>query len=430
MTPNRSLLPASAVVLALAAGARAAPLGPPVALTAAQNQQRMTDLLHINALRPPVAPANANFDEATVAPYTLPDPLTTDEGKKLATPEDWWTTRRAELQAKFDHQIYGVLPDTPDVTWGVVKTATATQGGMPVMVKTLTGRVNNATYPLVNVGIALTLVLPQKAKKPVPVVMVLDAAVPSGAAWEKEVLAQGWGYAIYDPTSVQPDDGAALTRGIVGLVNKGQPRAPDNWGVLRAWAWGASRTMDYFESDGSIESARVAIAGHGRFGAAALVAMAYDPRFAVGFIDSAGKSGGALMRRGFGEGIENLAAVDRYQRMAGNFLKYAGPLTANDLPADAHELIALAAPRPIFIGTGTVADDGWNDPKGTFLAEVAASPVYRFIGKKGLGADTFPPPGRTVDTGDLAFREAGDGKTAAANWPAFIAYAKRFLDKK
>ena len=421
------------LMLACAAGARAAPPplpAPPVAMTAAQERQRVMDLLHIAALRPAVTPAGANYDEAKVAAYALPDPLTGDDGKKVATPEEWWTARRAELIAAFDKDIYGRLPDAPGVTWTAVKTANATEAGVPVIVKTLSGRVSNNGYPFVTVDIAMTLALPAKAKKPVPLVMVMDSGGDSGASWQKLVLAKGWGYAILDPATVQPDDGGALTRGIIGLVDKGQPPAPGDWGVLRAWAWGASRAMDDFESDRAVDSTHVAIAGHGVFGAAALVTMAYDPRFAVGFISSSGKSAGSPMRRDFGEGIENLASVDAYQRMAGDFLRYAGPLGAKDLPVDAHELIALAAPRPIFIATGTVKDDGWNDPRGAFLAEVAAGPVYALIGRKPLGTDKFPPVGKALTAGDLAFRQAGDGKSATANWPSFVAFAARYLNKK
>jgi hypothetical protein len=194
------------------------------------------------------------------------------------------------------------------------------------------------------------------------------------------------GYAIIIPSSIQADNGAGLTRGIIGLVNKGQPRKPDDWGALRAWAWGASRALDYFETDRAVDAKRVGIEGLSRYGKAAIVTMAYDPRFAIGFIGSSGEGGAKLHRRNFGELVENVAGAGEYHWMAGNFIKYAGPLTWNDLPVDAHELVALCAPRPVFISCGSFeVEGGWVDAKGMFLAAAGAGPVYRLLGRKDLG---------------------------------------------
>src|SRR5437660_10894606 len=168
----------------------------------------------------------------------------------------------------------------------------------------------------------------------------------------------GWGYATLSPTSVQADNGAGLTEGIIGLVNKGQPRKPDDWGALRAWAWGASRALDYFVSDKAVDAKQVGIEGLSRYGKAALVATAYDSRFAIAFIGSSGAGGAKILRRNFGEQVENIASTAEYHWMAGNFLKYAGPLTANDLPVDATEVIALCSSRPCFISSGSAPDEG------------------------------------------------------------------------
>ena len=165
-----------------------------------------------------------------------------------------------------------------------------------------------------------------------------------GPSWQQQVLAKGWGYAIIVPNSIQADNGAGLTRGIIGLCNKGQPRKADDWGALRAWAWGASRALDYFETDKAVDAKRVGIEGLSRYGKAAIVAMAYDERFAIGFIGSSGAGGAKLHRRNFGELVENVASSGEYHWMAGNYLKYAGPLTWNDLPVDSHELVALCRP--------------------------------------------------------------------------------------
>ena len=251
-------------------------------------------------------------------------------------------------------------------------------------------------------------------------------APPAGPTWQQQVLAKGWGYATIYPTTVQADNGAGLTNGIIGLVNKGQPRKLDDWGALRAWAWGASRALDYFETDKAVDAKRVALEGHSRYGKATAVAMAYDPRFAVAFVSSSGEGGLKLNRRNWGELVENVAAVNEYHWMAGNFLKYAGPLKWEDLPVDSHELIALCAPRPVFISAGSLEKgDGWADAKGMFMAGVAATPVYELLGKKGLPTSEFPPIETALISGDIGFRQHKQGHTPGPNWPTFIEFASR-----
>jgi len=158
--------------------------------------------------------------------------------------------------------------------------------------------------------------------------------------------------------------------------------------------------------------------------------VAYDQRFAIGLIGSSGAGGAKILRRNFGETVENVASSGEYHWMAGNFLKYAGPLTPNDLPVDAHELIALAAPRPVFISCGSPLVEGnWVDDKGQFMAEAAASPVYELLGKKGLGATEMPPINTALVTGALAFRQHDGGHTDLPNWPAFLDFAARYFSK-
>ncbi len=219
-----------------------------------------------------------------------------------------------------------------------------------------------------------------------------------------------------------------MTQGIIGLVNNGQPRKVDDWGALRAWAWGASRALDYFETDPAVDAHQVGIEGLSRYGKAALVAMAYDPRFAIGFIGSSGQGGAKLHRRNFGEVVENVASSGEYHWMAGNYLKYAGPLTAGDLPVDAHELIALCAPRPVFISVGSPQVEGnWIDSRGQFMATVAAGPVYRLLGKKDLGSAEMPAIETPLIDGDLAWRQHSGGHTTGPNWPTFLAFAGRYI---
>jgi hypothetical protein len=249
-----------------------------------------------------------------------------------------------------------------------------------------------------------------------------------GPTWQQQVLAKGWGYAILTPNSIQADNGAGLTKGIIGLCNKGQPRKLDDWGALRAWAWGASRALDYFETDKSLNAKQVGIEGLSRYGKAAIVAMAYDQRFAIGFIGSSGEGGVKLHRRNFGELVENVASPGEYHWMAGNFLKYAGTLTWDDLPVDSHELVAMCAPRPVFISVGSQqVEGGWVDAKGMFLAGVGAGPVFRLLDKKDLGTAEFPPQETALIEGELAFRQHSGGHTTGPNWPTFLSFAERYI---
>ena len=423
----------------------------PARLTAEQDHQRMMDLLHIPSLRrgadgDPKSANAANYDEAKAGPTAaLPDPLLLKDGKKVTSQKMWWEKRRPEIVEDFDREIYGRVPaNTPKVYWEVVGTTKEMNGGIPVITKKLRGHVDNSAYPPVTVDIDLTLTTPANAGGPVPVMMEfswtpevmaalakrfpeMNAAAHAGPSWQQQVLAKGWGYAIYIPTSVQEDKGDGLTQGVIGLVNHGQPRKVDDWGALRAWAWGASRALDYFETDKSADAKQVGIDGHSRYGKAALVAMAYDPRFAIAYISSSGEGGAKLFRRNFGEQIGNVAGTGEYHWMAGNFLKYAGPLTENDLPVDGHELIALCAPRPVFIGAGATNGDGWVDAKGMFLAAAGAGPVYKLLGKKDLGTTEFPAIETAAVDGDVAFRQHSAGHTPAPNWPTFLNFAGRYI---
>ena len=412
------------------------------------DHQRMLDLLKITSLRPgangsnPEAPNFANYDESKVMTYPpLPDPLTMKNGKKVKNAKQWWNNRRAEIIEDFDREMYGRAPKiTPKVNWEVVSTSKEEKYGTPVIIKELLGHVDNSSYPAVKVDIKLTLTTPANAKAAVPVVMEFGFVFPPrpanapplpvqpGTPWQQQVLEKGWGYAILVPNTIQADNGAGLTSGIIGLVNKGQPRKADDWGSLRAWGWGASRALDYFETDKSVNAKMVAIEGHSRYGKAALVTMAYEPRIAIGFISSSGAGGAKIHRRNnYGEMVENVAAPSEYHWMAGNYMKYAGPLTANDLPVDAHELVALCAPRPVFISSGAVKGDGWVDAKGMFLAGAHAGSVYKLLGKKDMGTMEFPPMETGLMDGDVSFRQHSGGHTPGPNWPTFLTFAGRYL---
>ncbi len=438
------------LTLAAAPSARSAdPVPPPAPRTAEQDHQEMMNRLHITSLRPgaggfnPKAPDAANTDESKATRYTnLPDPLVLKNGRKVTNAKAWWTQRRPEIVEDFDRELYGRVPKaTPKVTWEVVKTTPETNGDVPVITKQLVGHVDNSADPAITVNIQLTLTTPANARGPVPVMMEFGFPPfpggrggfpgfrpPPGPTWQQQVLAKGWGYAVLVPTSFQADNGAGLTQGIIGLCNKGQPRRPDDWGALRAWAWGASRALDYFATDKAVDAGQVGLEGLSRYGKAVLVAMAYEPRFAVVFVGSSGEGGAKLWRRNYGETEGNIASSGEYHWMAGNFLKYDGPLTPGDLPVDSHELIALCAPRPVFISCGSQTVEGtWLDDRGMFLATVDAGPVYKLLGRKPLEATEFPPMETALIGGDLAFRQHSGGHTTGPNWPTFLTFAGRYL---
>ena len=411
-----------------------------------QDYRQMLQQLGITSTRPgpsgnPQAPNAANTNEAKASPYTtLPDPLTTNNGKKVVRAKAWWAVRRPQIVEAFDREIYGRVPaNLPNVKWIVTSVTNDSVGGIPTITKKLLGQVDNSSYPQLDVGIQVTLTTPAFEKGPVPVMINLGFQFPpgfrmptngqaQGPSWQEQVLRKGWGYAVLLPTSFQADNGAGLRQGIIGLVNKGLPRKPDDWGTLRAWAWGVSRTLDYLETDKSVDAKRVGIEGLSRFGKAALVAMAYEPRLAIGFIGSSGAGGAKILRRQFGEQVENLASSAEYHWFAGNFIRYAGALTPNNLPVDAHHLIALCAPRPVFISSGSPTVEGqWIDARGMFLGGVQAGPVYRLLGKKDLGIADMPPQETAIVDGEIAWRQHAGGHTTGPNWPTFLQYAERYF---
>jgi hypothetical protein len=443
--------------------------------TAAEDHQNMMDQLGIKALRPgpsgnESAPNHANYDEATANPYpNLPDVLTLKNGKKVTTPTMWWDQRRPEIVEDFEREVLGRIPkNVPKVTWEVTKTAEAKVGGRPVIGKQLVGHVDHASDPDITVDIHMTLVVPADAKSAVPVMMMFGgrtipeiafpapvfagrgpaggrgpAAPPANADPPaiEQLIADGWGFCSIDPGRIQADNGAGLTKGIIGLVNQGRPRKPDDWGALRAWGWGASRGLDYLGTDEAVNAKQVGIEGVSRYGKAALVTMAFDTRFAVVLIGSSGEGGTKLHRRNWGEAVENLTGAGEYHWMAGNFLKYGaseaafGSKTAGDLPVDAHELLALCAPRATFISYGVPekGDAKWLDHQGSFMAAVAAEPVFRLLGAQDLGvkadyhAAKMPAVNVGLLDGQLAWRQHDGGHTDAPNWKYFIPWADKFL---
>ena len=264
---------------------------------------------------------------------------------------------------------------------------------------------------------------------------------PGGVSSQELLIAAGWGYIGINPGSIQADNGAGLTKGVIGLVNKGGFRKPDDWGSLRAWGWGASRGLDYLETDPAVDAKRVGIEGVSRYGKAALVTMAFDQRFAVVLVGSSGEGGAKPHRRNFGEAVENLTAAGEYHWMAGNFLKYGaaessfGSKNAGDLPVDSHQLLALCAPRPTLVSYGIAerGDANWLDHLGSYMATIAAGEAFRLLGAKDVGDKTdyraalLPSVNVGKLDGQLTWRQHDGGHEDVSNMPYFIAWASREL---
>ncbi|MEZ6134581.1 MAG: hypothetical protein R3C53_06705 [Pirellulaceae bacterium] len=463
------------------------PVGEPVVFSTQQDHENMMEQLGITKLRPgpsgnPENPNAANTDESQANPYPeLPELMRLKNGTQVTTAEQWWNQRRPEIVEDFEREVLGRVPEgVPGVTWEVLKTIERQEGDTEVIERRLVGRVDNSGCPEISVNMMMSVVTPKAATAPVPVLMMFGftmwgpdgedlaaggrrgfGARAGGPPPKTQLLVEaGWGYATINANSIQADSGGesprrfgppppagqtggGLTRGIVGLTNKGQPRKPDQWGSLRAWAWGASRALDYLESDKTVDAKRVGIDGVSRYGKAALVTMAFDQRFATVLVGSSGEGGASLYRRNFGEAVENLTGSGEYHWMAGNFLKYGtaesgfGSMNASDLPVDAHMLIALCAPRPTFISYGIPekGDALWLDQQGSFMATIAAQPAFRLLGARDLGrsddymAEKMPPVNEGLVDGELAWRQHDGGHTDGPNIPHFISWMGKLWER-
>jgi hypothetical protein len=495
-----ALIPALAGIAA--ARAQVGPAG--TAAATELDHQLMMERLGIRKLRPAPAadehaPNHANYDEALANPYPdWPDPLVTRRGRRVTTAEMWWRVRRPEIVADFEREVYGRVPaSAPGVAWTFSASEAERVGATPVIASRVIGHVDNSSYPTISVDIPMVIVKPvrREGRMPALIMFVLGrpafpAPVPPSAddvarmnqalrdlltredpslgevlrehpGWQpiptppffppprppsdpiQQLVADGWTVALLEPNSIQPDNGAGLTRGVIGLVNHGGRRTPDDWGALRAWAWGASRAYDYLAKDPDIDPKHIGIEGVSRYGKAALVTMAFDQRFGMVLVGSSGKGGATPYRRSFGEAVENLTGSGEYHWMAGNFLKYGasesagGAHTAADLPVESSELIALCAPRLTFISYGSPAagDAPWLDQQGSFMATVAAGRVFRLLGARDLGVGDdyrearMPPIGTGLLDGQLAWRQHEGGHTDVPNFKYFIAWADRWMGR-
>ncbi len=428
----------------LISGAIFLPAGVPIraadATTVTNVPLRRTDA-HGNPIRRAPTGHMSNYDESKVGTYTLPDPLVLADGKPVRDAETWFKVRRSELLKFYAENIYGRVPaNAPKVTFKVVETDTSALGGLAMHkdVEIRFGKTANA--PVAH----LHIYLPANATRPLPLLLhiVFFSTPPfpdrndnpavvglrqrfNEAGPITNIFAHGYGYATFRYTDIQPDNSNTYHSGVIGLTLKpGQAKpAPDEWGTISAWAWGASRLLDYLETDTSVDARHVALIGHSRLGKTVLLAGARDPRFALVFSSCAGEMGSSLARRDYGETIDDMAANFPWQ-FTGNFQKYSG--NWNEMPVDTHEIIALNAPHPVFITGGT--GDQWSDPRGEFLAEAAAGQVYRLVGGKDLGTTDFPPVDTPLVTGDLGFNyHTGPHAILPSDWNAFLEFADKYF---
>jgi hypothetical protein len=400
---------------------------------------------HGNPIRRAATGHVSNYDEAKVGDYILPDPLVLANGEPVTTAALWFNRRRAEILELYRENIYGRVPDTaPPVRFTVGATDPQALGGTAVQQEIIAHFGAGTVGPDVHV----TFYRPAHAAGPVPLLVhlifgfgarpVAAASVPAGgtaAAPPRRtevgpiaaILARGYGYATVRYTEIEPDlawgapNRPIGVRALALVPGQTQP-APDEWGTICAWSWGASRLLDYLQTDPAIDPHRIALIGHSRLGKAVIWSGARDPRWALIYSSCAGELGTSLARRDFGETVDDMAANFPWQ-FAGNLQKY--PAHWNDLPVDTHMVIALNAPHPVFIGGGTT--DQWTDPRGEFLAEVAAGPVYRLVGKRDLGATTMQVETPLI-TGDLGFHyHEGGHAITPSDWKAFLAFTDKYF---
>lgn len=403
-----------------------------------------------------VAGIPVNYDEAKVGTYTLPDPLRLDNGKQVKDAKTWNAKRRPEIVSLFEVQQYGKAPGRPSAeAFDVFDKGTPALNGKAIRKQVMIYLTPNHSGP----AIQLLMYLPAGATKPVPMFLsinfgavqnaVEDPGIRAETVWDPKtntrihpppgrgfgrikvepLLDAGIGVATFYYGDIDPDYLNGFSNGIRATYAKPgttkATRAPDEWGAIAAWAWGMSRVEDYFETDPSVDAKRVAIHGVSRLGKTVMWAGAHDQRFAAVIASCSGEGGAALSHRNYGETIAHLTAPTRYPyQFAANYANWAG--FPDKAPMDANMLIALIAPRPLLLQTGST--DNWSDPKGEFLAEVAAGPVYKLLGKQDLGTDVWPAPKQPIFRDGLNYymHEGGHGMVPT-DWDIYVQFLKQNL---
>ena len=402
--------------------------------------------------RSEVAGIPVNYDEAKVGSYTLPNPLVLANGKPVRDAKTWTQKRRPEIVRLFEENEYGRSPGRPaDMSFDVFDKGTPALDGKGIRRQVTIYFSKDKTGPKMD----LLVYVPANAKKPVPLLLNLsfsansntvnDPGIRIGEVWSKDkkkipanqgmslgrtnvtrLLDSGYGFATVYYGDIDPDFLGGVPYGVRALYLKpGQTEpAPDEWGAISAWAWGLSRAIDYLETDPGVDAKRIAIMGVSRLGKTVMWAGAHDTRVALVIASCSGEGGAALSRRNYGETIAHLTAPSRYPyQFCGNYAKYAEHV--DQFPVDANMLVALIAPRPVLLQTGD--KDTWSDPKGEFLAAVAAGPVFQLLGKQGLGTDQWPAPGQPIFHTIGYFMHAGGHGTLPSDWDQFLAFLNMHL---
>ena len=402
-----------------------------------------------------VAGIPVNYDEARIGSYTLPDPLLLANGKPVRDAKTWNEKRRAEIVRLFEENQYGRSPGRP-----AAMSFEVFDNGTPALDGKATRRQVTIYFSADKAGPKMDLLVYVPANAPAPVPLLLnisfsansttvnDPGIKPGEVWGRDkkkipaaqgmnfgrvnvarLLDAGFGFATVYYGDIDPDFLGGLPHGVRALYLKpGQTGpAPDEWGAISAWAWGLSRAMDYLETDKAVDATRVAIMGVSRLGKTVMWAGAHDPRIALVIASCSGEGGAALSRRNYGETIAHLTEATRYPyQFAANYAKFAGKV--DSFPVDANMLVALIAPRPVLLQTGD--KDFWSDPKGEFLAAVAAGPVYHLLGKQGLDTDQMPPAGSPILHTIGYFMHAGGHGTIPSDWDQFLAFMQMHLQSK
>lgn len=369
--------------------------------------------------RASIGKPTANFDEAKVGEFKLVDPLLDDVGRPIR--QESWGQRRAAWIHLFEREMFGKAPvgRPQNEAFRVVELDAHALAGRAtrklVEISFDTPHAGRYSFPL-------QLFLPNEAQRPVPVLLLLqfegleDPATPL-------VLERGWGLAILDRTRLAADDPTTFRDGVINAFSTLSPAAPDAWQAIAAWAWGASRALDYLASDPDVDGKRVAVVGFSRMGKTALWAGANDERFAAVISNESGAGGAALSNRRFGETIEDLNV--RFPHwFAENYRQYNG--REGQLPFDQHQLLTLIAPRPLYVGSAD--EDLWSDPRGEFLSCVAASPVYELLGVSGLGTVVMPPLDTPIATGHIGYHiRRGRHAFTDYDWNRYLDFLDRHL---
>lgn len=372
-----------------------------------------------------------NYYEEKVPPYSLPDLLITSAGKRIAGQDEWDNSRRNEILELFRENVYGRVPESPySESFRILSKNEAAVGGTATLKQVAIDIISGGKTITIN----LTLFTPNNAAERVPVFLLIDNRGPvntdpfritKNEFWPvEEVLLRGYGIAVYYNADVDPDADDGFKNGIHGILDV-EKRNDDSWGTLAAWAWGASRCLDYLVTDNNVDPSGIAVVGHSRGGKAALWAGAEDERFAMVVSNESGCGGAALARRRYGETIHVINTSFPHW-FCSNYKQYNN--NESSLPVDMHMLLALIAPRPLYVACA--ADDLWGDPKGSYLSLYNAFPVFQLLGNKSIMPENMPKLNSQVVYGNVGFHVRDGGHNMILkDWNLFMDFANRFLMK-